>query len=249
MRPGLAQLHLVLGKAFLAEKNASRAFEELKVGAGIDKLNPEFLEPTADACLMLGSPNYVAYGYTKAKQAAKVTRTTHAVLTYVKAALEMGKIPEAKEQLSTYLSERGSSAEGLYLMYWCEKLDHNEDAAKKWEKLAKTKDPDIAGKVEVKPVDLSEMRAEMRRVREEQGLSTPEDKTVKGNNTATSATKPTATGTPVSSTPVTKTPPANAPATLPESNVPASNVPAASAPKADLTKMNVPENAAPTSNR
>ena len=94
-------------------------------------------------------------------------------MTYIKAALEMGKIPEAKEQLSTFLTQRGSTAEGLYLMYWCEKLDHNMEAAEKWEKLAKLKDPNIASKVEIKPVDLSRMREEMRRARDEQGLSTP----------------------------------------------------------------------------
>jgi tetratricopeptide (TPR) repeat protein len=197
MRPGLAQLHLALGRAFLAENNASRAFEELNVGSGIDKNNPEFLEPTADACLMLGSPNYVAYGYTKAKQAATVTQTPHAVLTYVKAALEMGKIPEAKEKLSTFLTQRGSSAEGLYLMYWCEKLDHNMDAAKKWEQLAKIKDPDIANKVEIKPVDLTQMRAEMRKAREERGLTTPED-------------KPKLNGAPASDIPANDTPTNNA---------------------------------------
>ena len=169
MRPGLAQLHLALGKAFLAQNNASRAFEELKVGAMLDRGNPEFMEPTADACLLLGSPEYVAYGYTQAKRAAKITQTPHAVMTYIRAALEMGKIPEAKEQLSTYLTQRGSTAEGLYLMSWCEKLDHNMDAASKWEKLAKQKDPNIANKVEIKPVDLSRMREDMRRVREEQG--------------------------------------------------------------------------------
>jgi tetratricopeptide (TPR) repeat protein len=229
MRPGLAQLHLALGKAFLAQKNASRAFEELRIGAQLDRGNPEFLEPTADACLTLGSPEYVAYGYTEAKKAAKITQTPHAVMTYIKAALEMGKIPEAKEQLSTFLTQRGSTAEGLYLMHWCEKLDHNMEAAEKWEKLAKLKDPNIASKVEIKPVDLSRMREEMRKTRNEQGLSTPGDK-ARGAATGSA----TDGGPPPKNAPVAPSngavPNDNNPARPPASDAPASNTPAGTVP-------------------
>jgi tetratricopeptide (TPR) repeat protein len=231
MRPGLAQLHLELGKAYLAENNASRAFEELKVGALLDPGNPEFLEPTADACLILGSPEYVAYGYTIAKRAAKITQTPHSAMTYIKAALEMGKIPEAKEQLSTFLTHRGSSAEALYLMYWCEKLAHNMEAASKWEKLAKLKDPNIASKVEIKPVDLSKMRENMRRVRDQQGLTTPKD--TQKVDVAPAGNAPNA-GAPASSTPIAPrkgtAPNGNSSsATVPATNAPAGGVPSSSA--------------------
>jgi len=71
------------------------------------------------------------------------------------------------------------------------------DAAKKWEQLAKIKDPDIANKVEIKPVDLTQMRAEMRKAREERGLTTPED-------------KPKLNGAPASDIPANDTPTNNA---------------------------------------
>jgi hypothetical protein len=173
-----------------------------------------------------------------AKKAAKITQTQHAVMTYIKAALEMGKIPEAKEQLSTFLTQRGSSAEGLYLMYWCEKLDHNMEAAAKWEKLAKTKDPNIASKIEIKPVDLSRMREEMRRVRDEQGLATPEEKPKVDVAPAGSAPKGETAGS-LQVAPQKANPGASTSSTIPANNSSAAKLPsssAASSPNQPSTK-------------
>ncbi|HEY9760497.1 MAG TPA: tetratricopeptide repeat protein [Oculatellaceae cyanobacterium] len=163
VRPGMSNLHLALGRAFLSAKDPSAAYEEFSVANRLDQYNPDLLEPTAEACLQIGSPNYVAFGYTKAKTAATITRSLRANQLYIILALELGKIDEAKKHLDNFIKSRGTSPEAVYLLSIAEKMDHHDAEAQKLEAAALKVDPKIKEKIVVKPVDLSEMRNEMRK--------------------------------------------------------------------------------------
>jgi tetratricopeptide (TPR) repeat protein len=165
IRPGMSNLHLALGKALLASKDPSAAFQEFSLANRLDQYNPELLEPTAEACLQIGAPNYVAFGYTKAKTAAKITRSPRANELYAILALEMGKVEEAKELLASYIKSRGSSPQITYLLSIAEKMQHHDAEAQKMEATALKMDPKIKEKIVVKPVDLTEMRNEFKKQR------------------------------------------------------------------------------------
>ena len=164
-RPGLATLHLAMGRALLAEKNPSRAFEELNLGSSLDQLNPEFLEPTAETCLAIGSPQYVAYGFTKAKLAAKISRSLKSHYLYSLMAIDLGKYAEAKESLETLMKARGALPEAMYMLAYTERMLHDEAGYKELSQAALKLDPNVASKVHIRPVDLTEMRKELSKPR------------------------------------------------------------------------------------
>ncbi len=158
VRPGLALLHLSLGQALLAENNLSEAYEELKFGADLDRLNPEFLEPTADCCARIGSVEHVLYGYQVAKRASKVTRSLKANLLYGLLTIELGKVAEAKQHLEALIKSRGPIPEACFLLAYADRMIHDDVSAKKLEAVARAADPNIGSRIKIRPVDLTEMR-------------------------------------------------------------------------------------------
>jgi tetratricopeptide (TPR) repeat protein len=159
VRPGIAKLHLVLGCAFLAEKNYSKAMEELTVGAPLNKYDSGFLEPTVEACLAIGTPRFIAFGYSEAKKAIKIVPGLKPRYNYIRAALELRKVSEAKQALKSLLSGDTKSAECSYLWYWAEKLDHQESSAKLWKEQALKIDPAIESKFPIVPLAINDLDA------------------------------------------------------------------------------------------
>jgi tetratricopeptide (TPR) repeat protein len=152
-RPNDPNLHIALGESLLSENQPFPAMQELMKVRQIDQYNPDYVEPLADAALKIGGRQYVEFAYNTAKTGMHVTLSSHVNLTFVHAALELGRVQAALSRLEKIMVKESRNAEALLYMSYSMHLLGKESLAQEWEKRALALDPHIKEKIKIKPVD------------------------------------------------------------------------------------------------
>lgn len=145
VQPNKSNLHLILGRCFLAEFNPNAAFIELQQAHLLDRYNADVLEPLARACIGIGTTKMQDLGYKIATQARQVFGTSDALLlTTAYASLESGHLEEALGYLETYAAAKNrKTSDYYYLFYGLYKRLNWEAQAKEALELAVRMDPDV----------------------------------------------------------------------------------------------------------
>jgi protein O-mannosyl-transferase len=152
-RPNDPILHLALGESLLNENKPFQAMQELLKVREIDRNNPEYVEPLADAALKIGGRQYVEFAYNTAATGMHVTLSSHVNLTFVRAALELGRVQAALSRLEKILVKESRNPEALLYMSYSMHLLGKEGVAHEWEKRALALDSHIEERIKIKPVD------------------------------------------------------------------------------------------------
>jgi len=145
VQPNKSNLHLILGKCYLAEFNPNAAFLELQQAHLLDRYNADVLEPLARSCVGIGTVQMQDLAYKIATQARQVFGTGDSLLlTTAYAALESGHLEEALGYLETYSAAKNrKTSDYYYLFYGLYKRLNWESQAKEALALAVRMDPDV----------------------------------------------------------------------------------------------------------
>lgn len=145
VQPNRSNLHLILGRCYLAEFNPNAAFLELQQAHLMDRYNADVLEPLARACIGVGTTKMQDLGYKIATQARQVFGTADALLlTAAYAALESGHLEEALGYLETYAAaDNPKNSDYYYLFYGLYKRLKWEKQAQEALFIAEKMDPDV----------------------------------------------------------------------------------------------------------
>jgi hypothetical protein len=95
----------------------------------------------------------VEFAYNTAATGMHVTLSSHVNLTFVRAALELGRVQAALGRLEKILIKESRNPEALLYMSYSMHLLGKESVAQEWEKRALALDPHIKEKIKIKPVD------------------------------------------------------------------------------------------------
>jgi hypothetical protein len=144
-------------------------------------------------------------------------------VTYIRAALELGRVEAALSRLEKVLPREGTNAEALLCMSYAMHLLGEEKAAHMWETKALDQDPKIKDKVKIKPVDKEAER--------------PNDL----GHASAKAKKPVAVFAPAGQTPSTAAPSTTAPSTAaPSTAAPSTAAPSTAAPSTAAPSTKTP---------
>lgn len=129
--PSNPALHLILAKAWLAEKQPLLALRELQDGYRFDPLNPDFLQTIVEAGLATGQARFQEMAYRMSSRLVQVSPTQQNQIWFARAAIETGNTTQALEKLNTSFKTDPRNAEVNYLLSVAHKqLGHVADAAK-----------------------------------------------------------------------------------------------------------------------
>lgn len=145
VQPNSSNLHLILGRCYLADFNPNAAFIELQQAHLLDRYNADVLVPLARACVGIGTTKMQDLGYKIATQARQVFGTSdELLLTTAYASLESGHLEEALGYLETYSAAKNrKNSDYYYLFYGLYKRLNWEAQAKEALELSLRMDPDV----------------------------------------------------------------------------------------------------------
>jgi len=148
-------LHLILGKAQLAQKQYATAYMQLLQGFRHDMHNMEFLQPIAEAGINSGILNFVRQAYPAAIRAEEMRPTRENALLVARASIGLDSPNEALSKLAPWQAKNKDDAEVLYLMSLAhEKLGNKAEAAK-YKEMALKLDANVSKKVPIPAINLN----------------------------------------------------------------------------------------------
>lgn len=150
MEPNNAMLHLVHGKALLAEHKlyeTRKGLLELSQGYQLDPLRADFLEPLVEAALESEAEQYMDIAYMHATRAKMIPTSNRADLLYARACLETGRFATAAQYLDKYMSLAPDDPEAAMVASGIAKKMNAPDLEKAWKARALELDPKIESRV------------------------------------------------------------------------------------------------------
>ncbi len=150
MEPNNAMLHLVHGRALLAEHKlyeTRKGFLELSQGYQLDPLRADFLEPLVEGALESEAEQYMDVAYMHATRAKMIPTSNRADLLYARACLETGRFATAAQYLSKYMSLEPNDPEAAMVASGIAKKMNAPDLEKAWKARALELDPKIESRV------------------------------------------------------------------------------------------------------
>lgn len=150
MEPNNAMLHLIIGKALLAEHKlleTRKGFLQLNKGYQLDPLRAEFLEPLAQGALEFGVDQYLDIGYMHASRARRIPTSSRADLLYARACLETARFATAAQYLEKYMLVNPNDPEAALIAGGLAKKMNQPELEKAWRVRALELDPQIESKV------------------------------------------------------------------------------------------------------
>jgi tetratricopeptide (TPR) repeat protein len=153
--PDDSDLHLISGRALLAQKHYVQAYMQLVLGFRQDARNPEYLQPLAEAGINSGIVTFVRQAYPAAVRAEQMSPTRENALLVARGAIALNMQAQAITSLTPWLAKNKNDAEVLYLMSLAnEKLGNKEEAAKDKD-LALKLDPNVSKKVPIPSININ----------------------------------------------------------------------------------------------
>jgi predicted Zn-dependent protease len=142
--------NLIMGKCLIGLKQPKLALQFLNSGSKAQYMNPEYLEPIAEAALATGEASLVGSAYGAARRGLSIAPSENLERIMAQCALEMGQFPESERMIDALLKQQPDNATYLYLKSCVEKQLNNAAAAEQYRKKALSVDPNIAEKVPIK---------------------------------------------------------------------------------------------------
>jgi predicted Zn-dependent protease len=142
--------NLVMGKSLIGLKQPMLALNCLNAGYKADRMEPEYLEPIAEACLDAGADNLIRNAYGAARLALKFDPSEKVQAVYAQAALETRHFLESEKAIDSLLQLKPDNLKYMYLKSFVEKELGRGDAAEKLKKKVLLADPAIAEKIKIK---------------------------------------------------------------------------------------------------
>lgn len=147
--PYNAQLHLIVGKGLIAEKQPIRALMELHRAFREDQYNPELVEPMMIAYMDSGVPSMSEQAYNLGANSMLVMQGDSTRLLMARAALETGRYSLGQELLHDLLKKDAKNAAAMYYLSLLARHMSDFETELKWKRLAEAIDPKIAEKVKL----------------------------------------------------------------------------------------------------
>jgi tetratricopeptide (TPR) repeat protein len=144
------QANLIMGKSLIGLKQPMAALNFLNTGLKEGRMNPEYLEPIAEAGLASGVDNLVRSAYGASRMALRVAPTENAEKIFAQSALQTRHFDESKATIDSLLKKQPENPQYLYLKSCVEKELGNSSVAEKYKNMALQRDPDVAKKLSIR---------------------------------------------------------------------------------------------------
>ncbi len=120
-----AQLHYLMGMDLLNKKDYVPAIVELQQGFIQDQKNSQYAEPLASAYLGSRLPTLIPQAYKLMERAVQTFPTKESLLLFARAAIELNRIDEARDNVENAAKLGGEDAEVFYLRYFIARAQKN----------------------------------------------------------------------------------------------------------------------------
>lgn len=142
--------NLIMGKSLIGLKQPMLALNFLNSGYKADQMNPDYLEPIAEAGLDTGMDNLVRNAYGAARVGLRIAPSENMERIFAQAALETGHYQESDQIIDSLLKRQPANAKYLYLKSCVEKQLNKVKEAEDFRKKAFAIDPTIDKTLQVK---------------------------------------------------------------------------------------------------